>query len=188
MSSDATSKRAKKFQVRASPTGAQGVFAIAPLAEQTFVKVDCFVLIMKEPPVNTQESDSSKCELYAEQWETVCARFDTRAPKVQDAILELEPQQKRGESNATWLGNVLKVNGWNHAIHQPHGRKNDATMLLIFKGSNFNHSCAPMLQPRLFFWRKWVSRSKRLIQMPRTQIRSSGWWHSPTSRREMRSM
>ena len=138
-----------KFQVRASPTGAQGVFAIAPLADRTMVKVDCFVLIIKDPPGGTTVPDKVRSDFYAEQWEAVVARFGSRTPRVQDAVRHLEPEQKPGESTATWLNNVLKVNGWNHTIHRSLGRKEDATMLSIFKGSKFNHSCAPTLQPRL---------------------------------------
>jgi len=138
-----------RFQVRASPTGAQGVFAIAPLADKTMVKVDCFVLIIRDPPGGTTVSDKVKSDFYVEQWEGVMARFGSRTPRVQDAIRHLEPKQKPGEPSATWLNNVLKVNGWNHSIHQSLGRKEDATMLSIFKGSKFNHSCAPTLQPRL---------------------------------------
>ena len=119
---------------------AQGVFTRITIKKNTMVHNDCFVWVVDDPDV--------KHISYEAQWNDVCKQFSTRNPPLAQAIKELEPKRATGQTVEAWLEAVLKINGWDHFLMRD-GVNERVTMLAIYKGSKYNHSCAPNLRVTL---------------------------------------
>jgi len=136
------------FAIRAS-VGQEGVFSTKDIKEGTVIHNDGFTWIIEEPVKhrsNTAEQfDEIRQNAYAKQWHAVCAQFSTSRNRLQDMIKYLHPKQKAEESVGKWLQAVLLTNGWDHVYSSETKKRQKATMLLIYKGSKYNHSCAPSL-------------------------------------------
>ena len=125
---------------------AQGVFARIAIKKNTMVHNDCFVWVVND--LNDKRSMKDKHTSYEAQWKDVCQRFSKRIPRLEQAIQELEPKRAVGQTVGAWLEAVLKKNGWDHFLMRD-GADERVTMLAIYKGSKYNHSCAPTLRVSL---------------------------------------
>jgi len=153
------------FQIRNSKTGAQGVFAIVDIDIDTLIHTDSFVwMIADEPELddkvqkklpqseqeqNKRERAKKQDKSYEKQYTTLCAQFRSRTPSISTAMQHLEPQRAVGESTGAWITQVLKINGWQYERNADGMPSADASMLAMYKGSKFNHSCKPTLNARL---------------------------------------
>lgn len=131
----------ESFVIRNS-LDAQGVFARMAIKKNTMVHNDCFVWVVNDSDDKRSKKDMHKS--YETQWANVCQQFSTRVPQLQEAIKELEPKHAPGQAIGAWLEAVLKINGWDHYLQDER-----VTMLAIYKGSKYNHSCAPTLHVSL---------------------------------------
>ena len=99
---------------------------------------------MSRPKTPDKHSMKDKHKSYETQWNNACQRFSKRTPRLEQAIQELEPKRAVGQTVEAWLEAVLKINGWDHFLMRD-GANERVTMLAIYKGSKYNHSCAPTL-------------------------------------------
>jgi len=136
------------FAIRAG-VGQEGVFSTKDIKEGTVIHNDGFTWIIEEPVKNRSDTaerfDEIRQNAYAKQWNTVCKQFSTSRNRLQDMIKHLHPKRKEDESVGKWLQAVLLTNGWDHFYSTETKKRQKATMLLIYKGSKYNHSCEPSL-------------------------------------------
>jgi len=132
----------------ANSASQQGVFAKTNIAKGTVIKNDGFVWIVQEPPKKssgTLDSDTERQNSYAEQWAAICKDFNSPTRNLRAMIQELIPKKTHKEKQGQWLEKVLRTNGWQHFNTTKKGKRAELTMLLIYKGSKYNHSCDPLL-------------------------------------------
>lgn len=136
------------FAIRAG-VGQEGVFSTQDIKQGTVINNDGFAWIIEEPVKHKSDTaeqfDKIRQNAYAKQWEAVCRQFSTSRNRLQDMIQHLHPKPKEGESMGQWLQAVLLTNGWDHFYSTATKKRQKATMLLIYKGSKYNHSCEPSL-------------------------------------------
>jgi len=127
----------------ASSVGAQGVFAKKKIAKGTIIQNDGFVWIVDDPDEN--ESTQFKRNAYVKQWRAVCQKFSTDERKLENMILQLQPQRNTCSSMGAWLEAILQTNGWEYFYSTKYQKRAKYSMLLIYKGSKYNHSCKPSM-------------------------------------------
>jgi len=137
------------FAVVDTAEGEQGVVATAAVARGTLVKNDGFVWIVSDA---TQAQESRQVCLeqrqasYVRQWLAVQRKFRESQPELSACMAQLRPHRTHGQYQGEWLDEVLRKNGWTHTVDKG-GMKH--TMLAIYKGSKYNHSCQPNVHPHL---------------------------------------
>jgi len=150
----------------------QGVFAVVNVKRTQVICAYSFVWVLDDLPGLDEESESKlsvrqelayantlktqQTKMYVEQYVKLCENFSTRTPRIENEMRHLHPKQLPEEPTGEWLYNVLKINGWLRKIQVPNeegDHKVDESriqiMLCIYKGSKFNHSCRPSLEPRM---------------------------------------
>jgi len=153
------------FEIRHSETGADGVFAIVDIVIDTLIDTESFVWLItdlpeldakaqKKLPQSEREQNErvhakTQDNLYAKQYAALCNRFRLRTPSIYTAMKHLEPPMAVGESIGAWITRVLKINGWQNERDADGEWSENTTMLAMYKGSKFNHSCKPTLNARL---------------------------------------
>ena len=153
------------FEIRESDTGAQGVFATVDIKIDMLINTESFVwMITDEPELddsvqeklpqaeqehNEREHEKRQNASYEKQFTAVCNQFRSRRPSIPTAMRHLEPQRNAGESTGAWITRVLKINGWQYKRTADGALSTNASMLAMYKGSKFNHSCKPTLNARL---------------------------------------
>ena len=129
----------------------QGIYASTHIEEGTLIKNDGFVWIVTDP-VKGDESNvqyaEKKRQSYMRQWAGVQREFAATHPDLEQWFSELEPKKEKGQLKVEWIENVIRTNGWAHKV-QKNGVTINNTMVSIYKGSKYNHSCAPNLEAHL---------------------------------------
>jgi hypothetical protein len=141
------------FVIRGDMGGeGEAVFATTSISMGTSVEMDDFIWIVKDPVKTGGETRQEYAERmragYVTQWCTVRREFSVSHPKLQEWISQLQPRKQNGQLSGEWLEDVLRTNGWAHKTVR-HKLPLDSTMLAIYKGSKFNHSCTPSLRTHL---------------------------------------
>ena len=147
----------------------QGVFAATNIQRNAMICADSFVWVLNDLAGLDEESESKlsvrkqlanaidlktrQTKMYEEQYSRLCEEFSTRVPRIEDEMQHLHPKQLPGERTGEWLYNVLKINGWLRNIpvqcEEAGDEAEEQIMLCIYKGSKFNHSCRPSMEPRM---------------------------------------
>jgi len=76
-------------------------------------------------------------------------KFSSDTRNLKTMIKELLPKRILKETEGEWLEKFLKTNGCKYYITTKLGRRVEETMLLIYKGSKYNHSCEPSVSSTL---------------------------------------
>jgi len=130
----------------------EAVFATAAISKGAKIDNDSFVWIVYDDVKARGETPQQYAErmrvFYATQWADVCRDFSVSHPHLEESMSKLQPRRQQGQLRGEWLEEVLKVNAWVHYIV----RNNvpvQCRMLVVYKGSKYNHSCEPSLQTNL---------------------------------------
>ena len=154
------------FVIRAGTGGAlEAVFATTPISKGAKIYSDSFVWIVHDPLHLDGETRQQYAErmraYYVVQWAAVRRNFAVSHPDLEESISKLQPAREPIQLRGEWLEDVLRVNGWLHKTVR-NNMPVKSTMLAVYKGSKFNHSCKPSLQTNLTSVQAGVGAGRRV--------------------------